>query len=83
MIPCSIAKRDEARSRSLSASMVSRMYSTVRSNSVSASARDLPISHIRRRTTSARRSIMRRANSSTWRMRSATDIVGQAPRPLS
>ena len=33
-IPCSIVKRDEARSSSFSASIVSRMYSTVRSNSL-------------------------------------------------
>ena len=81
--PCSMVKRDEARSRSFRASAVARMYSTVRSNSFSESACDLPTSHISRRTTSARRATMAAAKASTWRMRPATGRVGQAPRPWS
>jgi hypothetical protein len=76
-----MTKRDEARSRSFSASMVSRRYSMVRSNSPLASCHDLQISHIMMRTTSVRRAAMRRAKSSTWRMRSATPMVGHAPMP--
>ncbi len=81
--PLSKAKREPARSSSFNAWMVATMYSTVRSNSLRASGRVLPISHMSNRTTSSRTACMRGTKASTQRMRSATDIVGHSPQPLS
>ena len=76
-------KRAALRSSSLSASTVSTMYATVRSTSVSLSARVLPISHISRRTSSSRAARMPVTNVPMRSMRSPTRMVGQAPRPWS
>src|SRR5665648_93703 len=73
---------DETRSSSLSAPMVSTIYSIVLSNSFSESEWDLPISHIKRLTISGRFSRILTVNLWTHLIRSSTDMVGQTPRPL-
>ena len=81
--PCSMTKRDDCRSRSFTACTVSRTYSTVRSNSFSASPFGLPISHMRSFTTSARSGFSFARNVSTAFRRSAMVARGHAPRPRS
>ena len=63
--------------------MVATMYSTVRSNSFCESAKLLPISHMIRLTIGWRCATIWRTKSCMQAIRSATGIVGQAPRPLS
>src|SRR4029450_7301455 len=81
--PCSMTKRDDCRSRSLTACTVSRTYSTVRSHSFSASPCGFPISHMRSFTTSARSGFSFARNVSTAFRRSAMVARGHAPRPRS
>ena len=83
IVPSTTMKRELALSCSFSASIVARMYSTVRSNSFSESARLLPISHMSSRTTSSRAACIRLAKPCMQAIRSATAMVGHAPRPES
>jgi hypothetical protein len=79
--PSSMTNRPALRSSDFNASIVSRTYWTVRSNSASASFLVLPISHIVKRTTDSRTFTMPATNFSVQAIRRATRIVGQAPRP--
>ena len=83
MMPSSMTKREETRSRSFRAAMVSWMYLTVRSNSLVESVSDLQTSHINRGTMRSFAAVIRTANRSMCSMRSDTLIVGHGPRPWS
>ena len=83
IVPSTTTKREFELSSSLSALIVALMYSTVRSNSFSESPRLLPISHMISFTMSCFFAAICLVNVSMQPMRSATDIVGHSPRPLS
>ena len=83
IVPSAMMKRELLLSSSLSASMVARMYSTVRSNSfcgIGQALADLPHDQVH---DSRRRATICCVNSCMQAIRSATAMVGQRPRPSS
>ena len=83
IVPSTTMKREFALSSSFRAWIVALMYSTVRSNSFSESAKLLPISHMISWTTWRRCATIFRVKSSMQAIRSPTDIVGHSPRPFA